>query len=801
MSFNLKEATKNISTISAEGIKQEVSIESVSRHLGISGLKQSGERLQGECPSGHTSKKGMCFNINLEKNYYNCFHCGQGGDVISLVEFVKEISFREAMNWLIAEFNIDINECTDLPEAQEKSQKTPEEIEKEKEFFTRASLYELVFEHGRRLLFEPVGSEALNYLTGDRCYAHEEIKASEWLYLPKSSTVKDYLNDLQPDAKEAIAKLNLNGYYGDNFRLAFPYRNRQGLITGFVKRALTPEGIEVKTRDGQMHSGIRWDSSKGLSKGDLFNLCNCKDFDTLIILEGYPDAMMLPAMDLKNVVAVGQGLLSKKHLEGLVDFGVKSVILAFDNDGVGIENTMSAIDMLLSQTDINVFVLDPEKMDDHKDPDEFVKANGINKFKNLVDNAEAVGKWMCKQIVNGLEIENDLNKQKALDKLLDYHLTLKDSLVINDFITTASDLLSIPVDILEEKTVSFKEKREREKVVAGYNDLIDSINSLVSVGKLEKAAQLIEKKSLDLKNQLYKTKIEPALSLDEHLKNKYEIESQRDGSLLGFRLNKFSKLEKNIDGLQTGLYIIGAETNVGKTAFLTNLFLDVLESNPETIGMYFSLDDSKDVIINRLLGIISNLELNQVQRKQDNPTDQQILKNAYDKLITFARSRRIHIKDLSEVTHINHLEVVIREFANENLFVGIDGLFNLEVDRNGGGIREENVERAEKLKTLVDTYNIPIICTGELRKKTKDEGKNKRPSVSDIMETGKFGYNANVVWLLSPESFDATKINFNKDNLKLDYAKNKLSHFKGYQDIIFRKNKGIVEENPNVNNW
>ena len=130
MSFNLKEATKNISTISAEGIKQEVSIESVSRHLGISGLKQSGERLQGECPSGHTSKKGMCFNINLEKNYYNCFHCGQGGDVISLVEFVKEISFREAMNWLIAEFNIDINECTDLPEAQEKSQKTPEEIEK-----------------------------------------------------------------------------------------------------------------------------------------------------------------------------------------------------------------------------------------------------------------------------------------------------------------------------------------------------------------------------------------------------------------------------------------------------------------------------------------------------------------------------------------------------------------------------------------------------------------------------------------------------------------------------------------------
>ncbi len=797
MSFNLKTATTNVSTISAEGIKQCLDIESVARHLGISGLKQSGERLQGECPSGHTSKKGMCFNINLEKNYFNCFHCGEGGDVIRLVEFVKEISFREAMNWLVSEFNIDI----DSYEAQKKTQRTPGKIKEEKEFYTRASLYELVFEYGKRLLFAERGKEALNYLIDERGYSLEEIKLSEWLYLAESSTVKEYLRNIQPDAKEAIAKLNLNGYYGDNFRLAFPYRNRQGLITGFVKRALTPEGIEVTTRDGQMHSGIRWDSSKGLSKSDLFNLCYCRDFDTLVILEGYPDAMMLPAMDLNNVVAVGQGQLSRKHLEGLVEFGVRNVIIAFDNDGIGAENTITAIDLLLSQTDINVFILDPQKMGDFKDPDEFVKAQGIDKFKDLVDNAEAVGRWMCTQIVNGFDLENDLNKQKALDKLLDYHLTLKDSLLVHDFITTASDLLSIPVDIFEEKTASFREKREREKVVEGYKDLTNDITSLVSVGKLEQAAKLIEKKSLDLKNQLYKTKIEPALSLDEHLKNKYEIESQRDGSLLGFKLNKFSNIEKNIDGLQTGLYIIGAETNVGKTAFLTNLFLDVLESNPETIGMYFSLDDSKDVIINRLLGIISNLDLNQVQRKQDNPPDQQILKNAYDKLITFAHNSRLHIKDLSEVTHINHLEVVIREFANENLFIGIDGLFNLEVDRNGGGIREENVERANKLKTLVDTYNIPIICTGELRKKTKDEGKNKRPSVSDIMETGKFGYNANVVWLLSPESFDATKISFEKDNLKLDYAKNKLSHFKGYQDIIFRKNKGIVEENPSINNW
>ena len=162
MKYNLKKATTNVS---ADQIKNTINIESVVRHLGISGLKQSGERLQGMCPSGHPSKKGMCFNINLEKNYFNCFHCGEGGDVISLVQFVKEITFPEAMEWLISEFNIDLESTFKAPG---KRQKTPEDIKQEKEFYTRASLYELVFEQGKQLLFEKEGKEDLNYLIDDR---------------------------------------------------------------------------------------------------------------------------------------------------------------------------------------------------------------------------------------------------------------------------------------------------------------------------------------------------------------------------------------------------------------------------------------------------------------------------------------------------------------------------------------------------------------------------------------------------------------------------------------------------------
>jgi DNA primase catalytic core len=793
MSFNLKKATTNVSTISAEGIKQSLSIDSVARHLGISGLKQSGDRLQGACPSGHTSKKGMCFNINLEKNYFNCFHCGEGGDVIRLVEFVKEISFREAMNWLITEFNIDADECNNLSEAQEKSQKTPEEIKQEKEFYTRASLYELVFEYGRRLLLEEEGSEALNYLTGDRSYAMDQIRASEWLYLPESNAVRDYLGSIQPDAKEAIAKLNLNGSYGDNFRLAFPYRNRQGLITGFVKRSLASEGIEVTTRDGQMHSEIRWDSSKGLSKTDLFNLCNCKGIETLLVLEGYPDAMMLPAMGLKNVVAVGQGLLSKSHFEGLFEFGVKSVVLAFDNDGVGSENTITAIELLLSDTDINVFVLDPKKLGDYKDPDEFVRAKGIDKFKDLAESAEAVGKWIPKILVEKFDLGNDLQRQQALNAALCYHLRLKDPLVCDDFIKSLSGILSIPVDLLENKMISFREKREREKIEKDYLELLEKGSKLVKASRLEDAAKLLDENGKDLKGKLLKIKAKPTQSFDYELAEIFKKDDTRDpNKLLGYPLTKFKTISQKINGIQPGFYLLGAETNVGKTAVLTNLTLDVLETNPEVNVLYYSLDDSRVYTAYRFLSILTQFHINEVKKKQSEVSRQELLDDKRSRVLNYIKEKRLIIKDISEVNHIDELELDIREIEKENLIVFIDGLYNLEVGKGTGSIREQNIERATRVKLLVDSYALPIFTTGELRKKTKEESKDKKPTVNDLMETGKFAYNANLVWLL----YSNTQEELKQDEplLTLEYVKNKLSDFRGNQSLTFKRATGTMEE-------
>ena len=60
------------------------------------------------------------------------------------------------------------------------------------------------------------------------------------------------------------------------------------------------------------------------------------------------------------------------------------------------------------------------------------------------------------------------------------------------------------------------------------------------------------------------------------------------------------------------------------------------------------------------------------------------------------------------------------------------------------------------------------------------------------METGKFAYNANLVWLL----YSNTQEELKQDEplLTLEYVKNKLSDFRGNQTLVFKRATGTMEE-------
>ena len=243
--------------------------------------------------------------------------------------------------------------------------------------------------------------------------------------------------------------------------------------------------------------------------------------------------------------------------------------------------------------------------------------------------------------------------------------------------------------------------------------------------------------------------------------------------------------------------MIGSETNGGKTAYLCNLTLDLLESNEGLTGIYFSLGDNKDTVLNRFLSIVSDLPLNQVQRLQKTKWHTAVLHKSYRYISKMAKEERFYLRDASEIQDIDSLVQEIRRRMNRELFVVIDDLYNLEVGSKGAEPRERIIEHANRLKNLADVYRIPIICSGELHKKGNNTSADRVPSIEDLMEAGRFASSANLVLLLYS---DKLKYYNNDDEplLNLKYAKNKLSHYRGTDKIKFIKRTSQIQESQDM---
>jgi replicative DNA helicase len=280
--------------------------------------------------------------------------------------------------------------------------------------------------------------------------------------------------------------------------------------------------------------------------------------------------------------------------------------------------------------------------------------------------------------------------------------------------------------------------------------------------------------------------------LSPYLKIKYARESLKiTPSYLGYNLSWLRTIAHNLNGIQPGLYIIAAETNVGKTTFMTNLFIDLLNSNHELQGIYFSFDDNKDVIINRCLAFLTGIDINHIQTPNMlTESMHKILTTVgYGRLTEWADSGRLNIQDMNDIQSFDALHEIIKKMDTSKSVVCIDGVYNLCFYDNSLGIREENILRANKLKWLVDTYKIPLFATAEVRKK---DVKSSLPTHHDIMESSKFAYNAHVIFMLYPGTNSPSEC---VSKLMLQYEKNKLSAFKGTVPLYFLKNVArLVEE-------
>lgn len=277
----------------------------------------------------------------------------------------------------------------------------------------------------------------------------------------------------------------------------------------------------------------------------------------------------------------------------------------------------------------------------------------------------------------------------------------------------------------------------------------------------------------------------------------------------GFKAPSFPIMTEKMEGWDSGLYIFAGTANAGKTAIMLNIMEDLcMYKNNKLFGIYFSLDDSKQKVIPRIIAMRESIPITVVSkptRYTDLITTDPENREFYETLLEKRKrglenlkndSNKLTIFDTTDIKNVDDMHDCIKQINNYvkaldpemKIMVGIDSLKDIEFpsEKYGKLNTNEKVDLASKtVKDWSTELDIMIFASMHLRKLNTD----KRPTTDDLKESNTLEYEANVCFLIYNDvsrNKEAAKVYYTIDKepekhpvIEIDWAKNKQSSFKG----------------------
>lgn len=529
-------------------------------------------------------------------------------------------------------------------------------------------------------------------------------------------------------------------------RLLFPIKNHYGRIIGFASRALDEH------TNGQKYLNSR-NTILYNKTNILFNLDKARLNSDVYVVEGYADVFTLYKYGIKNVIALGGLSFNEARYKILVKQGITKIIFCLDSDIAGKQALTRIIDKDIKDcSGIDLFI--KQIPNPYKDVDELLVKEGVKAFKEIKELS--VFDWKLSMLREDKEndfLKNDLIKLIVLEE--DY--TKKEKLC---------QRLSKVLDVSKEAV-----KKETEK-----HDLLDRGRRLITSEDIQEEDNCFERVLNDWDRKVW----------------------NRQGGLLGLKANRFPAFIKKLDGIQNMFYLIAGDTNIGKSALLLNLALDIIESNDNVFVLFFSVDDSISQLLPRMVSVDTGIPINAISNPKykiklskdlSEAEKENLLKLRGEKIEKLkAMSDRFAIKEEGEAKRIEQLTKYIKIYKKisegKQLVVFIDNMHRLSSYRKVD-TRELYMMISDQLKYWKNQYDIPIITTGELRKTNHI----KRPTGDDIKETKDLQFDADFVGMLFNDYYTNpnTDLKFVRDVntadaygpvIELNVIKNKTSSFK-----------------------
>ena len=409
-------------------------------------LRRSGSNLFGLCP--FHGEKTASFSVTPDKGMYYCFGCHKGGGAVNFMMELEGLSYPDAVRALAKRAGMEV------PEDEQYQSRY-----RQQERLWAANKEAARFFHSK--LYAPEGKAALEYAQG-RGMPKSVLTTFGIGYAPDSwSDLVDALRkkgytdqELRDSGLVTVSKKNGNLFDRFRDRLMFPIIDVRGNVIGFGGRIMKKDDEAAKYLNSP--ETLIFNKRKNLF---ALNIAKKSKLGYLILVEGYMDAIALHQYGFDCAVA-SLGTALTEDGANLLSKYTEQVVLIYDGDKAGQNATQRAIP-ILEKAGLKVKVL---QMRDAKDPDEYLKKFGADKFKLLLEDSADRVEYQLNAIRKQYDLGVDEQRVKYIHESAELISTLGSAVQREVYGHRVAEAARISYEALKmEVDKAFKRRLSREK--------------------------------------------------------------------------------------------------------------------------------------------------------------------------------------------------------------------------------------------------------------------------------------------------------------------------------------------------
>jgi DNA primase len=377
-------------------------------------LKKAGRSYKACCPF-HVEKTPS-FVVNPDAQSWRCFGaCNEGGDIFSFAQKRHGWSFTEALQELGRQAGVEVRK------------QTPEQRAKDDRLDILRGVVKAAADFYVSCLMNSADVNAartLAYVKEKRGFSDETIAQFGIGYAPPSwQNTLDHLKLLGYTEDQIIetglAVRSDEGRVYDRFRnrLLIPIRDERARVIGFGARALDPDDNPKYLNSPQTPL---FDKSRTLFALDTAKSA-IRDGETVVIVEGYMDAIQAHQAGFTNVVAQMGTALTEIQLKQLARWA-RRIVLALDSDAAGQNATMRSLEVAREtliadysgRLSVDMRIL---QIPDAKDPDDMIRETP-ERWAALVESARPVADYVIEVETAALPANASVQEREATARRL-----------------------------------------------------------------------------------------------------------------------------------------------------------------------------------------------------------------------------------------------------------------------------------------------------------------------------------------------------------------------------------------------